>query len=295
MKNFARSLNPKKDVKAYLELKKIVKDLNPEIMHLHSSKAGALGRLLFSTRKYKMFYTPHGYSFLMEDISENKKRIYKYIEKLCGKKNCMTVACGVGEWEESRKVTNKSIHISNGVNTDKIDTILSKSKDKKESSDFVVYTVGRINYQKNPELFNEIAELLPNVKFLWVGDGDMKSVLTSPNITITGWKDGKGALQEAIKGTVFMLPSRWEGLPISLLEAMYMKKPCIVSNVVGNRDIIHNDDTGYVCNTPEEFAQVIEKLQKEIDNTLIENAYSKIINHYNSKMLCQRYAKLYLE
>lgn len=38
---------------------------------------------------------------------------------------------------------------------------------------------------------------------------------------------------------VFLLPSRWEGLPISLLESMYMKKICVVSNVIGNRDVIH--------------------------------------------------------
>ena len=51
-------------------LRKIVKKEKPDIIHLHSSKAGALGRLLVGTGKAKMFYTPHGYSFLMENPSE---------------------------------------------------------------------------------------------------------------------------------------------------------------------------------------------------------------------------------
>ena len=90
---------------------------------MHSSKAGAIGRGVFSGRKYKLFYTPHGYSFLMEDISKPKRRIFKLVEKILGKKNCTTIACGQGEWEQSKTVTSKSTFISNGINLDKINSI----------------------------------------------------------------------------------------------------------------------------------------------------------------------------
>ena len=52
--------------------------------------------------------------------------------------------------------------------------------------------------------------------------------------------------------------SRWEGLPIALLEAMYMEKPCVVSNVTGNCDVIKNKVNGYMCNTVDEFVNAIE-------------------------------------
>lgn len=94
---------------------------------------------------------------------------------------------------------------------------------------------------------------------------------------------------------VFILPSRWEGLPISLLEAMYMKKPCIVSNVVGNRDIVQNGVTGYICNTAEEFADAIRRIKDNPDSHIFENAYTEIIEHYNSNWLCDRYRELYNE
>lgn len=295
VKSFCRSLNPMKDLKACFELRKIVANEKPDIMHFHSSKAGAIGRMLFSRKNRKCFYTPHGYSFLMENISPIRRKIYKVIEKICGNRNCTTVACGKGEWEESQKVSKKTTYISNGINIEKIDKVLETPPLRSKGHPFTVYTVGRINYQKNPELFNEIAKLVPDVRFAWIGEGDMRDCLTSENIVITGWVKSQDALELSKNGDIFMLPSRWEGLPISLLEAMYMKKLSIVSNVVGNRDIVKNGITGYVCNTAEEFAETIMKYRDQDNSRVIENAYSEIVNHYNSHWLCDRYRELYSE
>ena len=295
VQSFCRSLNPIKDLKAYFELKKIIRDENPDVMHFHSSKAGAIGRLFFCRKNRKNFYTPHGYSFLMEGISPVKRKIYEVIEKICGNRNCITVACGKGEWEESLKVSKKSTYISNGINIEKLDKILETPALRSNEHPFTVYTVGRINYQKNPEIFNEIAKLVPDVRFAWIGEGDMRDCLTSENIVVTGWMKADYALELAKNGDMFLLPSRWEGLPISLLEAMYMKKLCLVSDIVGNRDIIRDGVTGYICNTAEEFAEAIKKYKNQDNSRIIENAYNEILNHYNSSWLCDRYRELYSE
>ena len=177
VENFTRSLNVVKDIKAYIELRKIVKKEKPDIIHLHSSKAGALGRLLVGTGKAKMFYTPHGYSSLMENESGIKQQIYKTMEKILGKRKCLTVACGKSEWEQSRIVTKNSTYISNGVNIDKLNANLINANEQNledfniKKNVFTAYTVGRINYQKWPELFNEIAQKLPEMQFVWIGDG----------------------------------------------------------------------------------------------------------------------------
>ena len=70
VKNFTRSINLIKDIKAFIEIKSIAKKIKPDIIHLHSSKAGALGRFAFNGRKTPLFYTPHGYSFLMQNHSK---------------------------------------------------------------------------------------------------------------------------------------------------------------------------------------------------------------------------------
>lgn len=301
VENFTRSLNVVKDIKAYIELRKIVKKEKPDIIHLHSSKAGALGRLLVGTGKAKMFYTPHGYSFLMENESGIKQQIYKTMEKILGKRKCLTVACGKSEWEQSRIVTKNSTYISNGVNIDKLNANLINANEQNledfniKKNVFTAYTVGRINYQKWPELFNEIAQKLPEMQFVWIGDGDMRDKLTADNIVITGWLEHKEAMELITKFDTFILASRYEGLPISLLEAMYMKKACVVSNVVGNRDVIKNDYNGYICDETDQFVEALKDIEKGNSDKLIEQAYSDILNEFNSKCLCNKYKEVYNE
>ena len=290
VKNFTREINPQKDLAAFCELKRIASVVQPDIIHLHSSKAGALGRFAFDGRKLPVFYTPHGYSFLMTFNSSAKRKAYHLIEELCAKRKCTTISCSKGEHEETLKMTRRAAYVSNGINISQ----LQKMLDNVERVDhpFTVFTIGRINYQKNPDEFNEIAKRLPDVKFLWVGDGELRDRLTSPNIEITGWLDRKTALQKSLNGDVFILPSLWEGLPMSLLEAMYMKKPCIVSDVIGNRDVIHNGENGFVCNSTEEFVEAIHRA-REGRKDLVEKAYQEVMNEYNTSVMAKKYSDIY--
>ena len=293
VKAFCRRVNPIKDIKACFELSKIIKKVSPDIIHLHSSKAGAVGRMIRKPRNAKLFYTPHGYSFLMGNTRKVKKMAYWCIEKIYGRKDCMTIACGKGEWKESNRVTKRATYVNNGINLDTIHEILSKTEISEHP--FTVYTLGRISYQKNPEMFNEIAKRMKNVHFLWIGDGDQRNRLTAPNVEVTGWVSREEALSRAAWGDVFILPSRWEGLPISLLEAMYMRKACVVSNVPGNIDVVNDKENGYICNTVEEFVDAIQKIREDSSSDITENAYNEIFTEYNSSQVCKKYKEIYLE
>lgn len=290
VKNFARAINATKDIAAFFEIRKIAKEIKPDIIHLHSSKAGALGRFAFSGKRVPLFYTPHGYSFLMENYKPMKRRVFKLIESVCAKRNCTTISCSVGEHQESLKLTKRATYVNNGINMAELQEIIDKTEKVEHS--FTVYTLGRICYQKNPTLFNEIAESLPDVKFVWIGDGELRDQLTSENIEITGWADRSTAIRYAVNADVFLLPSRWEGLPISLLESMYMKKACVVSNVIGNRDVIHNGENGFVCTKVEDFVKAIEECQGEVEK-LTEHAYQDILKMYNTKVMAEQYRKKY--
>ena len=264
VKNFGRAIDPVKDIAAFFEVKKIAAEIKPDIIHLHSSKAGAIGRMAFNG-KIPMFYTPHGYSFLMENYKPMKRRMFKLIESVCAKRNCTTISCSVGEHQESLKLTKHATYVNNGINMAELQEIIDKTEKVEHS--FTVYTLGRICYQKNPTLFNEIAE-------------------------ITGWADRSTAIRYAVNADVFLLPSRWEGLPISLLESMYMKKACVVSNVIGNRDVIHNGENGFVCTKVEDFVKAIEECQGEVEK-LTEHAYQDILKMYNTKVMAEQYRKKY--
>lgn len=293
VKNFTRSVESSKDIKAFFEIKRIAEEVKPDIIHLHSSKAGALGRWAFNGKKTPLFYTPHGYSFLMKNHSAVKRFTYKMIETVSAKRSCTTISCSEGEHQETLKLTKNATYVDNGINMGELDKLLSSIKE--EDHPFTVFTLGRICYQKNPMLFNDIAKALPEVHFLWIGDGELRDELTSPNIEITGWLDRKNALSRSVSADVFLLTSLWEGLPISLLEAMYMRKPCVVNDVIGNHDVIHNGANGYVCQNVSDFVESIENVQDGKSAGMVETAYEDILNKYNTVVMAEKYSAIYDE
>lgn len=295
VKNFVRSVNPVKDLKAFFEIRKIIKEENPDIIHLHSSKAGFIGRFATNDKKRKMFYNPHGFSFLMEDSSKIKRTLYWLIEKVASFRKCTIIGCSKGEYDEALKLSENSTYINNGVNPTKLKKSTKKFISKNIDLDNLkICTVGRIGYQKNPELFNEIAKSFPKLTFTWIGDGELKHFLTSPNIKLTGWKESEEVLNILNENDVFILTSLWEGLPISLLEALFMKKVCIVSNCIGNKDVINNKN-GLLCNNVDDFKNAIIDIQTgkiEIES-IISQGYKDIEETYNTENMVNEYKKIY--
>lgn len=295
VQNYQRSISLLRDTKALLEMKRIANKVKPDIIHLNSSKAGILGRFLFRNSNVPVFYTPHGYSFLMANISNKKKFFYKSLEKLFAFKNIETIACSKSEYEITKELTSNATYVDNGINLKEFDGI-----DMNHQTDFnhlKIATLGRISLQKNPIMFNQIAKAFPNLEFIWIGDGELRDKLTASNIKITGWVDNKTALKYLSSADIFILTSLWEGLPMALLEAMYMRKICIVSNVVGNRDVIHNGKNGYICDNLNDFINNIKKalLNKSIPTVLVKNAHEEILTHYNSEVMAKNYASIYEE
>ncbi|MBS3737486.1 MAG: glycosyltransferase [Psychroflexus sp.] len=250
-----REISLKKDFKSLKQLQNAVKQIQPDIIHLHSSKAGVLGRIAAKAYpKAKVYYTPHGYAFLRNDISFIKQKFFKMVEKLIPYVyKGVTLACGDYE-HELAKSFGKSILIRNGVSLREF-YIDSNGKSGKLKS---IVTVGRISFQKNPELFNAIALKFPNLNFIWIGDGELKQVLTASNVKVSGWLDRKAVLKLLAKQDVYIQTSLWEGLPFTIIEAMALQKPIIASNVMGNKDIVEHIKNGFLCNSLRDFEIAIK-------------------------------------
>lgn len=288
VKNFTRSINPLKDIKAISEVKRIARNVKPDIIHLHSSKAGVIGRIAFNGKNIPLFYTPHGYSFLMKNYKTTKRAMFKVIETVMAKRNCTTISCSLGEHQETLKLTKRANYVNNGINTAELDKMLEKVE--RIDHPFTVFTLGRICHQKNPKLFNAVAEAMPEVRFLWIGDGELRDELKSRNIEITGWVDREKALRLSMNADVFVLTSLWEGLPISLLEAMYMKKLCVVNDVIGNHDVIETGRNGFVCSTVEGFKNAIGTQKTAY---FVERAHKDIEQQYNTSAMGKKYLDIY--
>lgn len=296
VKNFSRPINLTGDLKALRELVKIGKKVNPDYIHLHSSKAGVLGRIAFAAVGCPIFYTPHGYSYLIKEARAWKRGMYFAIEWMMARFPGTIITCSEGEYLESFKLSKKAKVVNNGINRVEIDAFIQNDVDQQRVGNrrYRVFTLGRICYQKNPVLFNEIALKMPDIDFIWIGNGDLERELNAPNITVTGWMEREQALKFAYAADCFLLPSRWEGLSISLLEAMYLRKPCVVSDVIGNHDVIHSGMNGYVCTTSDDFVTAIRNIMNGIrTEEMIEAAYQEILSEYNIEQMAEKYSQIY--
>jgi len=256
--NMTREISFFKDIKALFRIIRQIRKIKPDVIHTHSSKAGVLGRVAAAFYpKAKLFYTPHSYSFIRNDISESKKKFYRYVEKIITKLFGGTIiAIGDHEYEEARKI-GKAVLIRNGVNIN----FVSQFKKDLSNPKLTIGTSGRIYRQKNPELFNQIALSMPDYNFVWIGDGDLKAALTAPNIRVTGWSTYEQTLNAVGGLDIFISTSSWEGLPFNIIEAMALSKPIISSDIEGNKVTVNENENGFICATADDFVNGIKKLE----------------------------------
>ena len=294
---FTREIDLFNDITAFKFIRKLVRKIHPDLIHLHSTKAGILGRWAINCSKYKVLYSPHAYSFLMMNCSSFKRNIYKWIEKFSDKKGCLTIADIEGEFEASEQVTKNAICIPNGIDPVEMDEIICQAeKIKTNRQGTTICMLGKVVPQKNPELFNEIAKEFPEINFVWIGAGPLEEKLTSPNIEITGWLTRVQATARIMESDIFLFPSAWESLSIALLEVMYIGKPCVVSRVDGNKDVIRSNYNGYVCDTKEEYINAISNLigNKEMAKQYGRQARQDILEKYNVNVMERKYRALLL-
>lgn len=293
VKNFGHLKNLLTDIRLIKELRQIEKDVQPDVIHLHSSIAGGIGRIAFNGRHNTVVYTPHGYSFvLMGKNGSLKMWIYKHMERILGKRNCITLTCCESEDIVAKTVSKRTAYVETGVNVEDLSASLDGIQPIRNER-FTVYTLGRICVQKQPELFNQIAALVPEARFVWIGSGELSDRLTAPNIEITGWKPRKEALAMAKGADVYVLCSLGEAIAMSLIENMFMKKLCLVSNVMGNKSVIKDGVNGFLCDKAEDYAARIKEAMKSFPDALPQQAYDDVMHIYNTHEMKRKYIEFY--
>ena len=282
-----RSISPKNDLLAAIELRRLYKMYKPDIIHLHSSKAGTLGRVVFPRKK--IVYTVHGF-----DSIRLAFRKFLPVEK-CLQYFCKAVV-GVSKYDEKNlhieKINKNIFTVYNGINipdTSNIANILQFNTKRP-----IVLSIARVAAPKRADIFVGVAKILPKYEFIWIGNQhEITECGTLPsNCHFVGNIPNAGAL--CSRADVVMLPSDYEGLPMVILEAMSFGKPVVASNVGGISEIVHNDINGY---TLENNAQLFaDKIQYILEN---EDVYSKFSQNafelFNDKLTVDKMVQGYLE
>lgn len=289
--NAKREINFFKDIDASRELYKLLKSYNPDIIHLHSSKAGVIGRVVaFLLGNKNVVYTPNAVSFSRTDVRKFKKKIYVLIEKFSNLFPGQIVSVSIDEQKimDLEKIPSELIH--NGV--DFSDYAFNPS------SQFKIVTCGRITIQKNPAAFNRIARMFqdnPSISFVWIGSGELESELNSSNIRITGWLNKENVKKELLSASLYISSSNWEGLSLASLEAMSIGLPMILSNNCGNSELIDSNKNGFLYTLENEAVEKIKEMSTNSELLIQQSLAARIHyeNRFTGKMCAEKYQLIY--
>jgi glycosyltransferase involved in cell wall biosynthesis len=284
-----REISLSRDFKALQELIAILRPYAhaEAVIHLHSSKAGFLGRAACALLGIpRVIYTPHCASFLRGDIGFVKRHFFRFLERTGGAFGGKVVGCGKSEALLYSSLGRGASWVSNGVR------ISAPSKDPHPR---LVSFSGVASVQKDPALFNCLALAFADQPFCWIGDGPLREKLKAKNITVTGWADSNTVNAWLDKTQIYLSASAWEGLPFGALEAMNRSCALLLRNVPGNRDLVVPGENGYVFGDKEEGMALLEAMLEDPERTAAMGKKSREIveRDYSVEKMGEGYRSIY--
>jgi glycosyltransferase involved in cell wall biosynthesis len=272
-------------------VRQVVRSFQPDILHLHSTFAGALARppLLYKRYRPVVIYCAHGWAFTREE-SAVKRWAYAVVEQL--------LACATD------KIINISDHEAraaclHGLPHEKMITIpngVSQSFQRLgEAVDFDpnkinLLFVGRHDPQKGIDILLDAMRALYGYPLHLHVLGD--SVLSKPrvkngserNVSYYGWTPRERVFDFIAAADAVIMPSRWEGFGLTVIEAMRMGKPAIVSNRGALPELVVDHVNGRIINidAPQNVTNVLKSLNRSDLREMGKAAFDRYIGYYTA-------------
>lgn len=293
---FERSPLKKQNIKAYKELKEIIRKNNYDIIHCNTPMGGFLSRII--GRKYrkngmKIIYTAHGFHFFKGAPIINWL-VYYPIEKILSRYTDCIITMNQEDYRlASKKFKHTHVVYTHGVGLNKQKFDIKMTKEEKATlrkelgineEDFVIIYVAEMTERKNHRMILQAMEELvtknKNIKLLLAGNGPLlnkynawiKEKNLGENIKMLGYRPDIPQLMKISQ--IAVSTSRQEGLPVNVMEAMISGLPDVVTNCRGNIDLIEDGKNGYVV---------------RIDD--VQTLEERIIKLFHDKDLCESMSK----
>ena len=316
--DMGRSIHPLKDYKAYKGVQKIIRDFKPDIVHTHSAKPGAVGRLAASSLNIPaIVHTYHGHVF-HSYFGKLKTGLIINTERYLATKSHALIAISekqknelAGEFRIADKTKFKVIPL--GFELKKFSE-QQDEKRKKFRSEFnlsdeeiAIGIIGRLVPVKNHNLFlHGISHLLnttsKKVKAFIIGDGETRQALENkarqltipfshdhdPNASLifTSWRNDIDVINAGLD--IIALTSLNEGTPVSLIEAQAANKPIVSTRVGGISDIVLENETALLSDT-NDVASFQKNLLRLVESDELRNSFKqKGADHVQQRFSVQR-------
>jgi glycosyltransferase involved in cell wall biosynthesis len=279
LEHVRRELSPR-DLVGLAELYRLFRRLRPDIVHLNSSKAGVLGRLAAAAARVPIrVFTAHGWAF--NGTSERARGLYLRAERLVSPLTTMTVCVSEADRRSG---------VEAGTCTDERSTVIPNAVDVAAAlprngaarSRVEIVSVGRLAEQKNFPALIAAASLLPpgRAHVCVLGDGPQRPLLDRliADAGLEQTVDLHGEVSDVrpfLAGAdVFVLSTHFEGMPISLLEAMAASLPIVASDVNGLDEVVIDGTTGFLV-PPDDPAALAAALRRLIDDPVKRRAFGQ--------------------
>ena len=263
--SMGRSINPIKDHFARKQLDKIIAEVKPDIIHTHTFKAGYVIRM--KKQSVPVIHTFHGHLLDDPEFSGFKSKIIIELERMLAKKSAKLVTVGRRVADEllEQKIGYRTqfVNIPPGVvpvnMTPKQQAL--KNLSLEDDGKPLVGWIARVTGVKNPMRALEVADAMPDTRFVMAGGGDLLEQVKAAaptNVSVVGWAEAADLFGAS---DIILSTSENEGMPVALIEAQLAGKPVVATDVGSVSEVVLNHETGIVTNkNAGSIASAIESL-----------------------------------
>lgn len=313
-----RDLSFFNDLKAFLKLLTLMKNNSYDIVHCHSSKSGILGRLAaWKAGVPKIIFTVHGWG-INEYQSWMVRFLYTWAERFAGAHSTKVVCVSETDLLNARRLKlvtgDKLSVIYNGLPIPEIRDGLLRRELGIGKEDIIIGTVARLAPQKDPLFLLSVAARMINqdnkitgegrLCFVLIGDGPLRSECEKfivendlkGRVYLLGTREEAAELVQDFD--IFVLFSRWEGLPLTIIEAMMAGRPVVANAVGGVGELVVHQETGLLINKPDvnEAEKALLKLISDPGKRLSMGyaGRQKARKFFSLDKMVEKYRELYL-
>jgi glycosyltransferase involved in cell wall biosynthesis len=297
----SRELSFSQDRKVRKEIERVIESFKPDLIHTHTFKAGFLVRL--RRREIPLIHSFHGHHLYDPEFGFIKRNILNIIERLLAPRATRFITIGKKVRDELLAVkigrAQQYLSIAPGIAAlELVDGLGVRKRFGFSQDETLVLWLGRFTQVKRPDKVIEIARLLPKIRFVMAGGGELLDKVKADalgNVSFVGFQDKNEMWSIA---DIALSTSDSEGMPLSLIEAQMAGVPVVSTDVGSVSEILEDGVTGYLAGKDvKELASKIEMVIEDLESgaKLGKAAKLRAEREFSSSVMADAHLGLYKE